>query len=640
MALHGTLLFHLNLRYSAIEREDRAVVVEHCYRPLLRLLDELPWLVLAVEATGHTLEMISDIDPDWVDELAARWKEGRVELVGSGDTQLIGPLVPASVNRWNQNLGQATYRRLLGRMPEVALVNEMAWSQGLVDAYRDAGYRTVVTEWNNPHKHHREWSPDWRYRMATTESPSGRQIELAWVDSVAFQKFQRVVHDDLDVDEYVDWVRGLAGEESRHVFLYASDAEIFDYRPGRYETEATLGKEGEWGRMRGVLESLRAADVCFTLPSKLRDEPDLAPRRTLCLRSAADPVPVKKQPKYNVTRWALTGREDVLLNASCFARARALEARGGSAEEWRALCRSWASDLRTHLTDERWDALRRSTWCDDVKNAKPAEAERVGSDQPIVRTRGRRLELQVGGARARFSLRRGLAIEALSFAAAGKASLLGTVPHGGYDDIDWAADFYSGHLVVDVPAHRRITDLGPVEPEIDSRPGRVTLTASVPTPFGPVTKRLTLTEAELVLAYDLSAWSERPLGSTRLGFITFEPTAFGDDVCITSACGGPPESFPLVGEFDHGASVSPLVSARAAFGASDGLLSVDDGQRGIELQWSPEVAAALPLVTHRVVAGRRFLRVAFSLGEIDETVRPGRVPDSFQLAIRPRLEAA
>ena len=117
MTLNGTLLFHLNLNYSAIEVGDRGEVIRRCYWPLLRLCRNLPWLVIAVEASAYTLEEIERLDQDWIVELRALIHAGRVEFIGCGDTQLIGPLVPAAVNRWNQRLGQETYERLLGIRP-------------------------------------------------------------------------------------------------------------------------------------------------------------------------------------------------------------------------------------------------------------------------------------------------------------------------------------------------------------------------------------------------------------------------------------------------------------------------------------------------------------------------------------------
>ena len=37
----------------------------------------------------------------------------------------------------------------------------------------------------------------------------------------------------------------------------------------------------------------------------------------------------------------------------------------------------------------------------------------------------------------------------------GAGPLLGTLPLGHFDDIEWAADFYSGHTVLEVPGEKR-----------------------------------------------------------------------------------------------------------------------------------------------------------------------------------------
>ncbi|HED66720.1 MAG TPA: glycoside hydrolase family 57, partial [Planctomycetes bacterium] len=210
--LRGVLLFHLNLSYSAIPVADRGQVVRRCYHPLLDLLDAVPDAKIAIEASGHTLERIAELDPAWVERLRDAVRAGRVEFVGSGDSQLIGPLVPETVNHWNQRLGRETYREILGVEPAVALVNEMAWSQGIVSSYVDAGYRAVVMEWNNPRRTHPEWEEEWRYRRVRTAAPGGEALEVLWADAVAFQKLQRAVAGDLEFEEYVDWVVERAGD--------------------------------------------------------------------------------------------------------------------------------------------------------------------------------------------------------------------------------------------------------------------------------------------------------------------------------------------------------------------------------------------------------------------------------------------
>jgi sialic acid synthase SpsE len=587
--LGGTLLFHLNLSYSSIEVAERAEVVRRCYRPLLALVDRLPWLSLAVEASGHTLERIAALDPTWIDDLRTRIEAGRVELVGSGDTQLIGPLVPQRVHRWNQRLGQETYARLLGVRPTVALVNEMAWSQGIVDGYADAGYETVVMEWNNPRRLHPGWEEEWRYGVVGTTSPRGTRIDVLFADAVAFQKLQRAVAGELDAEEYVEWVLARRGDGPRHLFLYAGDAEIFDHRPGRYAAEPPLpaGAGGEWGRLAELLERLHVAGVVSTTPSAVRVQADLRTGVDLVLNAAADPLPVKKQPKYNATRWALTGRDDLALNTSCFARAAALEALDApdSSEhraEWRALCRAWASDLRTHLTEARWEPVAAG-----LREGAPAGSEcgRSGSTlrQARVDRVGDRLAIETDQVALELDLRRGLAIRALRFPEVHGSPLCGTLAHGHFEDIHWAADFYSGHAVLEIPACGRITDLERVEPEVEVHDDHVEVTVHVDTPLGALPEHLRVFADRLELEYGFSALGERPAGSLRAGFVTLAPDGLDRRLWVTCASGGAPERFLVAGEVDHGASVSPLVSARTVFGATDGRFVLDDGRAALEL---------------------------------------------------------
>jgi predicted glycosyl hydrolase (DUF1957 family) len=104
---------------------------------------------IGVELTGWTLKTIEAIEPAWVERFRRLLHDGKCELIGSGYTQLIGPLVPYAVNRHNQRLGMDVYQRLLGCRPKLALVNEMAFSAGIVPAYKEAGYQAIIFEKEN-----------------------------------------------------------------------------------------------------------------------------------------------------------------------------------------------------------------------------------------------------------------------------------------------------------------------------------------------------------------------------------------------------------------------------------------------------------------------------------------------------------
>src|SRR5262244_3390108 len=76
----------------------------------------------------------------------------------------------------------------------------------------------------------------------------------------------------------------------------------------------------------------------------------------LRLESAVCPVPVKKQRKYNLSRWAVTGRDDIGINAACERICRHLVAADAPDADWKELCYLWSSDFRTHITEKRWTA--------------------------------------------------------------------------------------------------------------------------------------------------------------------------------------------------------------------------------------------------------------------------------------------
>ena len=153
--------FHLNLAFSSIEEERRAEVIARCYWPLLRLAEKHAHI--GIEVSGYTLEEIARHDPAWIAQARRLIAENKIELIGSGYSQMIGPLVPARVIAENLRIGNEVYRDLLGARPAVALVNEQAFSAGLVEHYLDAGYSALLMDWDNPSANHPEWDAERQY---------------------------------------------------------------------------------------------------------------------------------------------------------------------------------------------------------------------------------------------------------------------------------------------------------------------------------------------------------------------------------------------------------------------------------------------------------------------------------------------
>jgi hypothetical protein len=78
---------------------------------------------LAIEVTGYKLKKIARRDPAWIGQSRNLVAEYKIELIVSGYSQMIGPLVPARVMTENLRIGNEVYRELLDVKPAVALVN-------------------------------------------------------------------------------------------------------------------------------------------------------------------------------------------------------------------------------------------------------------------------------------------------------------------------------------------------------------------------------------------------------------------------------------------------------------------------------------------------------------------------------------
>jgi hypothetical protein len=348
---------------------------------------------------------------------------------------------------------------------------------------------------------------------------------------------------------------------------------------------------------------------------------------------------VKKQEKYNLNRWAVTGRNDLAINTAC-RRIYEVLRKDPQADErnWRELCYLWSSDFRTHITEKRWIAylgrLRSFEGRLGIHESERPRPERLQTKGTAseevngfsVKRESRWLSVETDAMKAVFNCRRGLAIDALTIKRISKRPLLGTIPHGYYQDIALGADFYSGHLILETPGRPKVTDLEAVEPEIGvgDEPGTLMLRGCVNTSLGPVLKTIWVTrEGQLRLRFELQ-WEKLPAGSLRLGHITMHPEAFDPDSLFFETRNGGilPERFALGGKsIEHGRSVSFLVSSSSSLGITDGVLKIGDCERVIVLQTPLDQACVVAQITYLPAQGSFFYRASFSAAELDDTCR-------------------
>jgi hypothetical protein len=546
-------------------------------------------------------------------------------LIGSGYSQMIGPLVPGRVVAENLKLGNDVYRALLGVQPTIALVNEQAYAAGLVGHYLDAGYTAILMDWDNPSAHHPEWDAERQYLPQYAAGSDGRKIALLWTNTIAFQQLQRYVHGDTTLETYMRFVRGRRSAGTRALCLYASDAEIFDFRPGRFKTEEKLSAVSEWERLDKAFAGVRAEfGINMIRPDhalKLIDRDGGG--NVLQLESAACPVPVKKQRKYNLARWAVTGRDNTAINAACERIYRGMAAANATPADWKELCYLWASDFRTHLTEKRWTAL-----CERLEAAEkrwspaPPPPSATKQTDPVA---ARHINIETGAIFARLDRRRGLAVERLRFAENARA-VVGGLPHGHFDDITLQADWYTGDCVFEAPGEHKVTDLEWCEARTwTDENGDAFVQARIETAKGPIDKTIRFAARAPRVDFDLTFhWQDWGKGSLRLGQITLLPEAFDcAALCLTTNNGGGVEKFPLAGRsIDHGAPVSFLVSSSHGLGMTEGWAELGDGAMRIRIEVDRAVAPLFGLLSHRKSGNSTFCQFALSALELDDTRKP------------------
>ncbi|GHF29477.1 glycoside hydrolase [Kordiimonas sediminis] len=626
-------------------------MIKRCYWPLLHLCEA--GYPVGIELTGYTLEEIQKIDPAWVETFRHLLSEGKAELIGSGLAQIIGPLVPPEVTAWNLKLGAAIYQDLLGVKPLVALVNEQAYTPGLVPIYKNAGYEALMLDWADAASYNPDWSLDLKNTPQLICGEGGQTMPVLWSDAMTFQKFQRFAHGELSLEEYSEFITGQIARGVQALPLYTSDAEVFDYRPGRFGTEAELDAVlSEWERISLVLEAMKQLpEVSLQLPGEILRAyvPDGIP---LSPETAEAPVLVKKQRKYNILRWAVTGRDDLKLNTLCWRAYEGLRARGDASDiDWRALCLLWASDYRTHITECRWRKLPEYLQqlniplCHKASDMDlPGEwlqledflvTTGTGRDVSICHDR-RFVTIQSTKGFVTFNLARGCAIQAMGFGEAttpgiapGDTAIIGTLGHGYFDDISLGADFYSGHLVVEPTNGAKITDLAKAGYSFryDKEAQRILIRCMFDQGEPAYTKyvAIDLGQHTVTVRYEFSSLT-LPEGVVHAGFVTLNPEIFKvAGLHFESGAGGQhPQFCSLVNEgtikpVSHARPVSRLVSASGAIPMTDGMLKIGDLDKGVVLQMHRTCAASVGMIESIPVRGSFFLRGFLSLQETDET---------------------
>lgn len=640
--------FHLNPSFSAISTAQRKTVIDQCYWPILMLARDYG-LKISIECSAIGLLQIQKIDPEWIICLRRHIDLGKIELIGCGYVQAIAPLMPLDLLSKNLEMGNRLYHKICGSAPTIALINEQAFIKQMVRPYLEHHYQAIIMDhaaFGSAHPSHKQL--DGLSPCAVADDRETDTLPLLWTSSFIFQQFQRYVHGDSSLDYFMNFLKPYLARNQDYCLLYGSDAEVLGYRPGRYGNERAAEAAQDWRRLYRLFETLSAHESCH-----YQDQLNAAnahPLPLIPVQTIQNPVIVKKQHKYNITRWAVTGAADLALNLFCYRYDQLLKENGANDDQWQDLLLLWRSDYRTHIEAKRWNDLMRII--DDLGTRHPALIKppaNITPQVPYSLSLGKHqlgdfsvdfvddfININWAAGSLRLNTRRGLAIDGVStdpdavrawqdFDPAPR--WFGTLYHGHFKDINHAADFYSGHLVLEPPASHKITDLHPIIPYVGlDHSGKLMVYARIETPKGDIIKQISVNPEQCQFDIEWQAnWLFQLQGSLRLGFVTlrndeamrlFDPHSLSLETAENSV-------FSLgdhIQDFNHGAAVSHLVSANQAIPLSKGDFVIKDHTgKEIQIDLSPLDAPLIAMAKKITVRGTPFIRIWLSAQEMDET---------------------
>ena len=632
----------MNLMFSALSEEERVVVLDRCMEPLLKLGED--GFTFAIQMSGLSLEQLAKLRPKQLDRLKKLIERPNCEFIGNGYSQIIQPLVPWEVNLKNQELGMQCYEEMLGLRPKIAIVNEMAFSASSSRSFSEVGYNGLVMEWNNPYKAHPEWDSSFRYYPQKIDLGQGDETDLVWGDTILTQTFQRYVHGEIELDEYMARLSKYNNQEGA-LCLYSSDAEVFDFRPRRYGNEGH--REGEWLRIKKLIESVQLDTDGLTLPSNIIQDFKKNGPNLLKLESYWQPITVKKQDKYNINRWALTGRDDFAFNTRCFSLANAFKDGVPDHDDWRKLCFLWSSDLRTHIEENRWlyaqDILIELELKWLKKNVAIKYLNLIKHKEYSNPNKECFIELKTPQQSLKLDLKKGLSLREWSV---NGNSVLGTIPHGTFEDISLAADYYSCHSVIEPQGEHKITDLVNIEPWIDDEHDDfIYVGMQLKKPDYLFKKKYSINRKRNEFSVEQTIKiSDRRKSLIRSTHFTILPGLWDQSSLYyeTALGGGKLELFSFGNKvIDHTQNLNQLVSTRHGLGVTDGEIRIGDAKHSIIFKHEPSEAALVPHLQYLPQKnGLYLLRLIYSAQELDETFKVSDKPQiiKHKLLVRTDIE--
>ena len=136
---------HANIQYSQLEPEKREWVIKNCYEKLFDLIDGGDYKI-GFEASGITIDEIAEKAPEVMAKLKRLIAEGKIEPVASPYIHFMLANIPYEVCVDSLIHSRDVWEKHTGVRPKVGWNPECGWAGYIPDAYKEAGFESLVMD--------------------------------------------------------------------------------------------------------------------------------------------------------------------------------------------------------------------------------------------------------------------------------------------------------------------------------------------------------------------------------------------------------------------------------------------------------------------------------------------------------------
>ena len=136
---------HANIQYSQLPPEKRTWVIKNCYEKLFDLIDGGEYKI-GFEASGITIDEIAEKAPEVMEKLKRLIAEGKIEPVASPYIHFMLANIPYEVCVDSLIHSRDVWEKHTGVRPRVGWNPECGWAGYIPDAYKEAGFESLVMD--------------------------------------------------------------------------------------------------------------------------------------------------------------------------------------------------------------------------------------------------------------------------------------------------------------------------------------------------------------------------------------------------------------------------------------------------------------------------------------------------------------